>query len=53
MRCLSSATFCHLENLEMWRATLYTGNNSVICCMHVISNCVICLSTNVVYGLRV
>ena len=25
----------------------------VICFMHVISNCVICLPTNVVYGLRV
>ena len=41
---------------KWWRTTLYTGNVTVqlfVSCMHVIANCVTCLSMYVVYGLRV
>ena len=56
IKCMVNSVAPLVSNvLKWWRTTLYTGSVTVIIvsCMHVITNCVTCLSIYVVYGLRV
>ena len=55
IKCMVNSVAPLVSNVWKWWRTIHWSRDSVVIvsCMHVITNCVTCLSIYVVYGLRV